>query len=343
LKVLGIETSCDETAVSVVEDGTNLLSNVIASQAEMHAKFGGIVPEVASRQHLLTIIPTIEEALNQSKCDLSDLDLIAVTNGPGLAGALLVGVNSAKGLAMAGGNIPLIGINHLSGHIYASWLDEEPETMSEFPFLCLVASGGHTDLILMKQHSEFELIARTRDDAAGEAFDKAARILGLKFPGGPEIEKISKLNNKSYPKLPRPLIKGSLDFSFSGLKSSLIRYAEEKKWYPKNNNTIDPEDISEVASAFQEAVVDTLIRNTLKAIEQYNVNALILGGGVTANSLLREKAKLKSPVPVIIPSPKLCTDNGAMIATAGYFEYESLGTNQLHQWDMDAIPNLKLG
>ena len=199
----------------------------------MHAKFGGIVPEVASRQHLLTIIPTIEESLNQSKCDLGDLDLIAVTNGPGLAGSLLVGVNSAKGLAMAGGDIPLIGINHLSGHIYASWINENPDEFSEFPFLCLVASGGHTDLILMKEHREFELIARTRDDAAGEAFDKAARILGLKFPGGPEIEKFSKLNNKSFPKLPRPLIKGSLDFSFSGLKSSLIRPGatrEISKW-----------------------------------------------------------------------------------------------------------------
>ena len=343
MKVLGIETSCDETAVAVVEDGTNLLSNVVASQAEMHAKFGGIVPEVASRQHLLTIIPTIEESLNKSNCDLGDLDLIAVTNGPGLAGSLLVGVNSAKGLAMAGGNIPLIGINHLSGHIYASWISENPERFCEFPFLCLVASGGHTDLILMKQHREFELIARTRDDAAGEAFDKAARILGLKFPGGPEIEKISHLNTKSYPKFPRPLVKGSLDFSFSGLKSSLIRYAEEKKWYPKNNNQIDPEDISEVASAFQEAVVDTLLRNTIKAIEKYNVKGLILGGGVTANSLLREKAKLESPVPVIVPSPKLCTDNGAMIATAGYFESKDLEKSQLHQWDMDAIPNLKLG
>ena len=343
MKVLGIETSCDETAVAVVEDGTNLLSNVVASQAEMHAKFGGIVPEVASRQHLLTIIPTIEESLNQSKCDLGDLDLIAVTNGPGLAGSLLVGVNSAKGLAMAGGDIPLIGINHLSGHIYASWINENPEEFGEFPFLCLVASGGHTDLILMKEHREFELIARTRDDAAGEAFDKAARILGLKFPGGPEIEKSSKLNNKSFPKLPRPLIKGSLDFSFSGLKSSLIRYAEEKKWYPKNNNKIDPEDISEVASAFQEAVVDTLLRNTIKAIEKYDVKALILGGGVTANSLLREKAKAESPIPVIVPSPKLCTDNGAMIATAGYFESKGLEKNELHQWAMDAIPNLKLG
>ena len=337
--ILGIETSCDETAAAVLSRDGVLVSNLVATQYEVHQRFGGVVPELASRKHTEQIEETVQEVMRCAGSQFPDIKGVAVTQGPGLAGALLVGVSFAKALAYAQG-IPCIAVNHLEGHLASAWLSQPDLTP---PCVILVVSGGHTHLYFVPKFREYHLIGHTLDDAAGEAFDKAARILGLKFPGGPEIEKFSKLKNKSFPKLPRPLIKGSLDFSFSGLKSSLIRYAEEKKWYPKNNNKIDPEDISEVASAFQEAVVDTLLRNTIKAIEKYDVKALILGGGVTANSLLREKAKAESPIPVIVPSPKLCTDNGAMIATAGYFESKGLEKNELHQWAMDAIPNLKLG
>ena len=226
MKILGIETSCDDTAASVVEDGRLLLSNVIASQVELHNRYGGVVPEVASWQHVLEIIPTIQESLAQSGCSFNDIDAIAVTNGPGLAGSLIVGLNTAKALAF-GNDLPLIGINHLEGHVYANWLDgDAPDESPGFPLLCLIASGGHTDLILMSNHGEYELLGRTRDDAAGEAFDKAARVLGLGFPGGPEIQKASQ-NALGNIDMPRAWLRGSLDFSFSGLKTAFLNKAKD--------------------------------------------------------------------------------------------------------------------
>ncbi len=341
MKILGIETSCDETAVAVVEDGTQIHSNVVASQADLHATFGGIVPEVASRQHLLTFLPVLERALEEAEVKLKELDGIAVTNGPGLAGSLLVGVNSAKGLALAE-NLPLIGVNHLEGHVYAAWLeDASPEDDPGFPIICLIASGGHTDLILMRNHGEYELVGRTRDDAAGEAFDKAARVLRLGFPGGPAIQKSAEHSHGTGPKLPRPQIKDSLDFSFSGLKTAVLRQAEQRGWYPpKEGSELDSQEVSEMAASFQSAIVDSLVRKTLEAAKTYNVKGILLGGGVASNSELRNEIKKHSPVPVTVPRPALCTDNGAMIGSAGWFH---LRHGLKHQWDMDIDPRLRLG
>ena len=251
MKILGIETSCDETAAAVIEDGRTIHSNVVASQIEMHAEYGGIVPELASRQHMLTFNAVVREALEQASIELRDLDGIAVTYGPGLAGALLVGVNAAKGLALAE-ETPLVGINHLEGHIYAAWLEDiqDPATDPGFPLLCLIASGGHTDLVLMRDHRRYELVGQTRDDAAGEAFDKAARVLGLGFPGGPEIQKMSEHPHGPEKRFPRPNVKNSLDFSFSGLKTAMLHRAQEKGWYPPGEEQIDEFELAGVAAAF---------------------------------------------------------------------------------------------
>lgn len=340
MKILGIETSCDDTAASVVEDGRFLLSNVIASQVELHNRYGGVVPEVASRQHVLEIIPTIEESLSQSKCSFKDLDAIAVTNGPGLAGSLIVGLNTAKGLAF-GNDLPLIGINHLEGHIYANWLDgETPDELHGFPLLCLIASGGHTDLILMSNHGEYELLGRTRDDAAGEAFDKAARVLGLGFPGGPEIQKASE-NALGNIEMPRAWLKGSLDFSFSGLKTAFLNKAKDLGIYPPDlNKNVDAEQIRELAAGFQMSVADVIAVKTIRAANQYKVNGILLGGGVAANAKLRSVLTERSEIPVIIPAPRLCTDNGAMIASCAYFK---LNRGHKSPWGLDVYPNLHLG
>ncbi len=343
MKILGIETSCDETAAAVIEDGQVIHSNIVASQAELHAQFGGIVPEVASRQHMISIMPVLNEAIEKANLEASQLDGIAVTHGPGLAGSLLIGVNSAKGLAFAH-DLPFIGINHLEGHIYAAWLEDgvDPEHSPGFPLLCLVASGGHTDLILMSGHGRYTLIARTRDDAAGEAFDKAARVLGLGFPGGPAIQKISENSNGLEEKFPRPRVKDSLDFSFSGLKTAVVKRAEEKGIYPPSEDKSEPEPLmtANMAASFQEAIVDTLVTGTLKAAELHNVKGIILGGGVAANSLLRSEMARRSHVQVIVPRPSLCTDNGAMIGAAAYFHRRD---KIEYQWDMDIIPSLRLG
>ena len=340
MKILGIETSCDDTAASVVEDGRFLLSNVIASQVELHNRYGGVVPEVASRQHVLEIIPTIEESLSQSKCSFKDLDAIAVTNGPGLAGSLIVGLNTAKGLAF-GNDLPLIGINHLEGHIYANWLDgETPDELHGFPLLCLIASGGHTDLILMSNHGEYELLGRTRDDAAGEAFDKAARVLGLGFPGGPEIQKASE-NALGNIEMPRAWLKGSLDFSFSGPKTAFLNKAKDLGIYPPDlNKNVDAEQIRELAAGFQMSVADVIAVKTIRAANQYKVNGILLGGGVAANAKLRSVLTERSEIPVIIPAPRLCTDNGAMIASCAYFK---LNRGHKSPWGLDVYPNLHLG
>ena len=324
MKILGIETSCDETAAAVVEDGTKMLSNEIASQVEIHARYGGIVPEVASRQHTLSIIPIIRAAMQQADVEWQDLSAIAVTNGPGLAGSLLTGVNIAKAIALAQ-NLPLVGVNHLEGHMYANWLTG---SRLQFPLICLIVSGGHSDLVLMKGHGDYTLLGRTRDDAAGEAFDKAARLLGLGYPGGPVIQKAAESGKVNIP-LPKSWIKGTNDFSFSGIKSSLLRLVTE-------NNSINKAD---VAASFQAAVVDVLVTKTIDVAQEYNACQILLAGGVAANKHLRESLTARSPFPVIIPPFILCTDNAAMIAACGYFRFQAGHTSDMA---LDVIPNLKL-
>ncbi len=332
MKILGIETSCDETAAAVVEDGTIILSNVISSQVEIHSRYGGIVPEVASRQHLLSIMPIVEKALAEAKVDADDLSAIAVTNGPGLAGSLLVGVNLAKAVALAW-NLPLIGVNHLEAHIYANWLGSDKPA---FPLLALIVSGGHTELVLLKDHGELTRLGRTRDDAAGEAFDKVARALGLGYPGGPVIEKVTKGITPTQ-RLPRPWLRGSDDFSFSGLKTAVVRLVEEQKIpiSPQPSTTV-----LDIAASFQQAVVDVLVTKTLAAADKNGVNQILLAGGVAANKLLRETIAARSPIPVLIPAPILCTDNAAMVTSCGYFQ---LLRGKIAGWDLDVVPGLSLG
>ena len=324
MKVLGIETSCDETAAAVVQDGVKILSNWIASQVEIHARYGGIVPEVASRQHTLSIIPIIERAMAEAKATWDDLHGIAVTVGPGLAGSLLTGVNAAKAISLARG-LPITAVNHLEGHIYANWLTEGSP---DFPLVCLIVSGGHTDLVLMKGHGDYVLLGRTRDDAAGEAFDKAARTLGLGYPGGPAIEHAAKSGVTSVP-LPRAWLKGTNDFSFSGVKTALLRLVEGDKI----SNTAD------AAASFQQAVVDVLVTKTVAVAKQYRVKQVLLAGGVASNTLLRQSLAENSPIPVLIPEPILCTDNAAMIAACGYYQFQAGKTSGL---DLDVVPNLRL-
>ena len=328
MKILGIESSCDETAAAVVEDGTVILSNVVASQVDIHARYGGIVPEVASRQHLLSIIPIVEKAMADAQVDWHDIDAISVTNGPGLAGSLLVGLCMAKTLAWAHG-LPLVGVNHLEGHIYANWLTGD---VPEFPLICLIVSGGHSDLILMRDHGDYVRLGRTRDDAAGEAFDKVARILGVGYPGGPAIEKASLVseNSADYP-LPRAWLKGSYDFSFSGLKTAVLRLY---------NSLDEPKPASDIAASFQQAVVDVLAAKTVEVARNYKVKRIIIAGGVAANKLLRKTVQERSTMPVSCPPLALCTDNAVMIAACGHFR---LRQDKLAGWDLDVQPNLKLG
>ena len=324
MKVLGIETSCDETAAAVVEDGTRILSNRIASQVEIHARYGGIVPEVASRQHILSIVPIIRRAMAEAEVTWDDIDGIAVTIGPGLAGSLLTGVNAAKAISLARG-LPLTGVNHLEGHIYANWLAEGG---LDFPLVCLIVSGGHTDLVLVRGHRDYTLLGQTRDDAAGEAFDKAARLLGLGYPGGPAIERAARSGTASIP-LPRAWLKGTNDFSFSGVKTALLRLVE-------NGSILSAAD---AAASFQEAVVDVLVTKTVAAAREYRVRQVLLAGGVAANKSLRQTLIAASALPVIIPEPILCTDNAAMIAACGYFQLRAGRTDGL---DLDIVPNLRL-
>ncbi|MFC1957687.1 tRNA (adenosine(37)-N6)-threonylcarbamoyltransferase complex transferase subunit TsaD [Chloroflexota bacterium] len=328
MKILGIETSCDETAAAVVEDGVSILSNQIASQIEIHARYGGIVPEVASRQHILAIIPIIKQAMSEAKVTWNDLDGIAVTAGPGLAGSLLIGVNAAKAIALAHG-LPLTGVNHLEGHIYANWLVEhQPDSAPLFPLVCLIVSGGHSDLVLMKAHQDYTLLGRTRDDAAGEAFDKAARILDLGYPGGPAVERAAGTGTTSI-QLPRSWLKGTNDFSFSGIKTALLRLAEDGKIASK----------ADAAASFQEAIVDVLVAKTVAVAKEHRVKQILLAGGVAANMLLRQRLVKSSPIPVLIPPLKLCTDNAAMIAACGYFRFRAGKVDGL---DLDVVPGLKL-
>ncbi len=322
--ILGIETSCDETAAAVVEAGRRLRSNVVASQAAVHARYGGIVPEVASRHHLEAMLPIIRAALAGARCRPVDLDAVAVTAGPGLAGALLVGLNTAKALAFAWSK-PLIGVNHLEGHMYANWLAAEdprpdlaqPERSRRvegppFPLVALIVSGGHSELILAQGHGRYRLLGRTRDDAAGEAFDKAARVLGLGFPGGPAIEREARRAEGRPPLLPRAWLGAGSDFSFSGLKTAVGRLARE--------GTIPA---AAIAAGFQAAVVDVLVTKTVRAAESAGAAAIVLSGGVAANGPLREALSARSPVPVYVPPISLCTDNGAMIAAAAFYRAEA--------------------
>jgi len=325
MKILAIETSCDETAAAVVEDGRRLLSNQIASQVEIHARYGGVVPEVASRQHLLSIIPILKQAMAEASVGWQELAGIAVTVGPGLAGSLLVGVNAAKAAALAH-NLPLIGVNHLEGHLYANWLGDES---IEFPLICLIVSGGHSDLVLVRGHGDYAVLGRTRDDAAGEAFDKAARILGLGYPGGPAIEQAARSGTASIP-LPRAWLKGSSDFSFSGVKTALLRLVEAGKI----------SSAADAAASFQEAVVDVLVTKTVAVAKERRAKQVLLAGGVAANARLRQLLTESSPLPVLVPPPILCTDNAAMIATCGYYRLQAGKTNSL---DLDVVPGLKLG
>ncbi len=328
--ILAVETSCDETSVAIVQDGSKILSNVIASQVEIHARYGGIVPEVASRQHILTIVPVSEQAFKEAGIDQSQLDAVAITRGPGLAGSLIVGVNFAKALALAN-KLPLIGVNHLEGHIYANWL---LGARPELPGLCLIVSGGHSDLILMQDHGLFQKLGSTRDDAAGEAFDKGARILGLPYPGGPAIQAATKGVTTTM-SLPRAWLKDSDDFSFSGVKTALLHMAEAK------GDNHDKRWTKEAAAAFQEAIVDVLVTKTIQAAQRHGVKAILMAGGVAANNALRNRMLADSPLPVLIPPPILCTDNAAMIASCAYHRLMSGYTADNSA--LDVIPGLALG
>jgi N6-L-threonylcarbamoyladenine synthase len=338
MKILGIETSCDETAAAVVENGSRIISDVVSSQIDIHARYGGVVPEVASRQHLLTIIPVINQAMTE--VFWQDIDGIAVTFGPGLAGSLLVGVNVAKAIALAK-KLPITGVNHLEAHIYANWLAPSPESSPlkgegtervnyavNFPCLCLIVSGGHSDLILMRGHGQFEKLGRTLDDAAGEAFDKAARILDLGYPGGPAIEQAARSGIPCLP-LPRAWLKESHDFSFSGLKTAL--------WHLVHKGGVS---VADVAASFQLAVADVLVAKTIEAARQSKVEQILLSGGVAANKTLTQHFLANSPVPVLIPPPHLCTDNAAMVAACGYYHFQA---GKISGYDLDVVPNLSLG
>ena len=341
--ILGVETSCDETAAAVIADGRHVLSSVVASQIEVHARYGGVVPEVASRQHILSIIPVLEQALREARAQWTDLDAVAVTRGPGLAGSLLVGVNAAKAVAFAR-NLALVGVNHLEGHIYANWLTgREPQ----FPLVCLVVSGGHSDLILMIAHGEYVRLGRTLDDAAGEAFDKVARILGLGYPGGPAIQDAARRGDPGRVRLPRAWLGDSYDFSFSGLKTAVLRLEESQRASAKERDSSEargeaekrPLTPADIAASFQEAVVDVLAEKTRRAAEEYEAREVLLAGGVAANQLLRERMVQRIRLPVHYPPLSLCTDNAAMIAAAGYYHWLK---GERDSWDLDVEPNLRL-
>ena len=324
MTMLGIETSCDDTSASIVKNGHEILSDIVSSQVELHAKFGGIVPEIASRKHVEMVNAVIRESLDTAGIDFGEIDGIAVSNRPGLLGALLVGVSAAKSIA-AVLDIPLIGIHHLEGHIYANFL-VNPDF--GFPFICLVVSGGHTDLVLVKGHGDYEMLGRTRDDAAGEAFDKSARVMGLGYPGGPIIDRLAENGNPKAVTFPRSVMGDSLDFSFSGLKTAIIRFVKQ------SDGTVSIEDI---AASFQAAVVDMLVKTTMTAVERTGIRRVALAGGVAANNGLKmrmiEEAE-KRCLDLSYPPPRLCTDNAAMIACVGYYRLMRGERNGL---DLDTI------
>ena len=332
--ILAIESSCDETAASVVKNGRQVLSNVISSQIALHTIYGGVVPEIASRKHIEKINQVIEQALAEAKVSLEEIDAIGVTYGPGLVGALLVGVAEAKAIAYAAKK-PLIGVHHIEGHVSANFI-QHPEL--EPPFICLIVSGGHTHLVVVKDYGEFEILGRTRDDAAGEAFDKVARAIGLGYPGGPKIDKAAKEGNRHAIEFPRAKVGDSpYDFSFSGLKSAVLNYINHEKMM---GNEIS---VPDVAASFQNAVVDSLVTRAIAAAKEYGYKKLALAGGVASNTALRagmDEACKRENIQLYYPSPILCTDNAAMIGCAAYYEYQK-GIRS--GWDLNAVPNLKLG
>lgn len=312
MKILGIETSCDETAVSVVQEGVKTLSNVVASSLDLHAKTGGIIPETAAREQLKAINLVIEQALLEAKTSLTEIDALAVTNGPGLFGSLLIGVEASKTLSYLT-NKPLVPVNHLVGHVYSNWLDNS--NYPSFPALALIVSGGHSELVLVTGHGDFRWLGGTRDDAAGEAFDKTARVLGLSYPGGPAIQKAALKKQSLDTTVPRPLKDSSdLDFSFSGLKTWVVNNV--------GNKILSEQEIANLSASIQEAIVDSLLIKTLKAAKEYSVKTLLLAGGVAANARLVEKTRELFPGTVFAPVPKLCVDNGAMIASAAFFNFK---------------------
>lgn len=329
--ILGIETSCDETAAAIVKNGTDLLANVVASQIDNHKRFGGVVPEIASRQHVENITIVVEEALQEAEMDWENIDAIAVTKGPGLVGALLIGVNAAKAIAFAKQK-PLLAVHHIAGHIYANLLEEA----FQFPLLALIVSGGHTELVLMNAHGQYERIGETLDDAAGEAYDKVARTLNLPYPGGPEIDRLAQTGSPSID-FPRAWLQAdSFDFSFSGLKSAVINYAHNVKQRGEEL------DASAVAASFQASVVEVLVEKTFRAAKQYDVKQVIVAGGVAANSGLRTAIHHRfqdTDITLSIPPLALCTDNAAMIAAAGSVLYEA---GQFADWDLNGRPSLSL-
>jgi len=334
-RILAIETSCDETACAVIENGRALLSSVVASQMDIHARYGGVFPEVASRQHVLSIIPVVQGALTKAHLTLNDIDAIAVTQGPGLAGSLLVGMNMAKGMALALDK-PIIGVNHLEGHIYSSWVydvGEEVPREPQFPLMALLVSGGHTELNLMTDHLTYQRLGLTLDDAAGEAFDKVARLLDLPYPGGPSIQKAAEEGDAARFHFPRAWLDGTWNFSFSGVKTSVLYEVQELK---KRSNGIPVHDL---AASFQKAVVDVLFKKTMDAVREFGAKEILVAGGVSANRALRQTFKGQTEIPVHIPPLSLCTDNAAMIGAAGYFRY-ALGHES--SLDLDVLPTWPL-
>ncbi|MBX0329786.1 tRNA (adenosine(37)-N6)-threonylcarbamoyltransferase complex transferase subunit TsaD [Oscillochloris sp. ZM17-4] len=370
--ILAVETSCDETAAAVVRGGRAVLANVVASQMDMHRRYGGVVPEVASRQHILSLAPVVQEALAALPGGWADVDAIAATHGPGLSGALLTGLNAAKAMAWQRG-LPFVGVNHLESHIYASWLEagdrgqgtgdrgRDSGDPPEFPLIALVVSGGHTLLALLHGHGDYAILGQTRDDAVGEAFDKVARILGLGYPGGPAVQKAAE-GAQGAPTLPRAWLRGSYDFSFSGLKTAVLHKVQERqeqnsrltKPGPKGKGgrlepqpsalspqpSLDPHWVAQMAHAFQESVVDVLTAKAADVAREHGATAIILAGGVAANTRLRAELARRADVPVRFPPIALCTDNAAMVAAAAFYRFAAGAQSG---WDLDVTPNLKLG
>jgi N6-L-threonylcarbamoyladenine synthase len=361
--ILALETSCDETAAAVIRDGREIVSNVVASQMHLHERYGGVVPELASREHITSMTPVIRDAIAPLPDGWAAIDAVACTYGPGLPGALLAGVDAAKGLAWARRK-PLVAVNHLEAHIYANWLIHEkqkdegakirqdqqqsPDSFlpPEFPLVCLIVSGGHTTLALLRGHGDYQLLGQTRDDAAGEAFDKAARLMGLGYPGGPQIQKIAAGVAPGDVKVPRAWLGDSYDFSFSGVKTHILhavqRAAAEHPETPEarfNFAASDPQGVQKLAAAFQESVVDVLVTKTVNAAQRFGARMILLAGGVAANLALRNTLIARSPVPVRYPPVSLCTDNAAMVGAAAYYRFAQ---GVQHGWDLGVKPNLKL-
>ncbi len=332
--ILAIESSCDETAAAVVKNGREVLSNVISSQIALHTLYGGVVPELASRKHMEKINQVVEAALDEAHMALEDITAVAVTYGPGLVGALLVGVAEAKAIAY-GAKKPLVGVHHIEGHVSANFIEHED---LEPPFICLIVSGGHTHLVVVKDYGEFEILGRTRDDAAGEAFDKVARAVGLGYPGGPKVDRAAKKGNPQAIRFPRAKVEGApYDFSFSGLKSAVLNYINHAKMMGEEIQVAD------LAASFQHAVVEVLVSHTVEAAVELGYGKVAIAGGVASNSALRDemrKACKRRGLKLYYPSPVFCTDNAAMIGTAGYYEYINGARSG---WDLNAVPNLKLG